>query len=180
MQKGQITCSLAKSLQPTVPAPPSMTDRNIQDSPPHEQAQGSNSAASSSATPATMAQASNPQAPPAMDPALQAAMAAFFTAMTQQFQAQVANPQPVNLPNPLQYQHVPRSHIKTWDPNPYDGLDPAKLHSFLSQCKLVFRSWPDEYRHDLLDCGCKVEEPNGKGVDGDGVFPKVSPRDAVE
>jgi len=32
----------------------------------------------------------------------------------------------------------------------------------------------------LLDCGCKVEEPNGKGVDGDGVFPKVSPRDAVE
>ena len=25
-----------------------------------------------------------------------------------------------------------------------------------------------------------MEEPNGKGVDGDGVFPKVSPRDAVE
>jgi len=25
-----------------------------------------------------------------------------------------------------------------------------------------------------------VEEPNEKGVDGDGVFPKVSPRDAVE
>jgi len=32
----------------------------------------------------------------------------------------------------------------------------------------------------MLDCGCKAEEPNGKGVDGDGVFPKVSPRDAVE
>jgi len=32
----------------------------------------------------------------------------------------------------------------------------------------------------LLECGCKVEEPNGKGVDGDGVFPKVSPRDTVE
>ena len=84
-----------------------MTDRNIRDSPPQEQAQGSNLAASSSTTPATMAQASNPQAPPAMDPALQAAMAAFFTAMTQQFQAQVANPQPVNLPDPLQYQHAP-------------------------------------------------------------------------
>jgi len=32
----------------------------------------------------------------------------------------------------------------------------------------------------VLECGCKVEEPSGKGVDGDGVFPKVSPRDAVE
>jgi len=57
--------------------------------------------------PATMVQASNPQAPPAMDPALQEAMAAVFTTMTQQFQAQVANPQPVNLPNPLQYQPAP-------------------------------------------------------------------------
>jgi len=88
--------------------------------------------------PTTTAQASNPQAPPAMDPALQAAMAAFFTTMTQQFQAQVANPQPVNLPDPLHYQQAPRSHIKTWDPDPYDGSDPAKLRSFLSQCKLVF------------------------------------------
>jgi len=128
--------------------PPSMTDHNIQDSPPHEQAQGSNPAASSSATPATTAQALNLQAPPAMDPALQAAMAAFFTAMTQQFQAQVANPQPVNLPDPHQYQPAPRSRIKTWDPDPYDGSDPAKLCSFLSQCKLVFWSWPDKYRHD--------------------------------
>jgi len=148
MQKGWITCSLAKSLQPAVPAPPSMTDHNIWDSLPHKQAQGSNLAASSSTMPATMAQASNPQAPPAMDPALQAAMAAFFTTMTQQFQAQVANPQPVNLPNPLQYQPAPQSHIKTWDPDPYDGSDPTKLCSFPSQCKLVFQSQPEEYRHD--------------------------------
>jgi len=74
MQKGQITHSLAKSLQPMVPMPPLMTDHNIQESPPHKQAQGSNPAASSSAMPATMAQALNLQAPLAMDLALQAAM----------------------------------------------------------------------------------------------------------
>ena len=43
---------------------------------------------------------------------------------------------------------------------------------------------PFNYVHtriwSVLECGCKVEELNGKGVDGDGVIPKVSPRDTVE
>ena len=50
----------------------------------------------------------------------------------------------------MQHHAAPRSRVKTRDPDPYDGSDPAKLRSFLSQCKLVFRSRPDEYRHDSL------------------------------
>jgi len=142
MQRGRITRSQTKSLQqstvasssqnqgsqPSVPTPPSlgtasasdlstpvipppiMSDRNIRETPPHQQAQGSdpvaNPAASSSAAPAPSAQSSNPQAP--------------------------------------------RSRVKTRDPDPCDGSDPAKLRLFLSQCKLVFRSRPEEYRNDHL------------------------------
>ncbi len=86
-----------------------------------------------------------PAANPLMDPAFQATMMGFFTAMTQQMQMQNVN----NAPQPPV--HDPPAHcscVKTCDLEPYDGSDPAKLHSFLSQCKLVFGSWPDEYRRD--------------------------------
>jgi len=58
-------------------------------------------------------------------------------------------------------------------PQPFAGL--LSSHIF-------FQPWGKSLcdRWCMLECGCKVEEPNGKGVDGDGVFPKVSPRDAVE
>jgi len=38
--------------------------------------------------------------------------------------------------------------VKTRDPEPYDGNDPAKLRAFLSQCKLVFRARPDDFDDD--------------------------------
>ena len=123
-----------------------MTDHSP---PPHIPIQGSVPVALTSTTPATTTQASNLQAPPVMDPTLQVVMAAFFASMPQQFQAQAANAQPANPPDQPQYQATPWSRIKTRDPNPYDRLDPTKLCSFLSQCKLVFRSQPDEYREDF-------------------------------
>ena len=44
--------------------------------------------------------------------------------------------------------HVPRTRVKTQDPEPYDGSDPAKLCAFLAQCKLIFRARPDDFEFD--------------------------------
>jgi hypothetical protein len=134
-----------------------MSDRTNRGSPPHQPSQSSQPAASSSSTPAPSAQpvafqpaassASTPappvQALPALDPALQAAMAAFFNNMLQQFNPGILQPQ-------AQPAAAPHSCVKTRDPDPYDGNDPTKLRSFISQCKLVFRTRPEEYRSDHL------------------------------
>ncbi len=82
----------------------------------------------------------------------------FFTNMVQQTQAQNIN----NPPAPLPIHNPPAqwSHVKMHNPEPYDGSDPAKLHLFLSQCKLVFRScnkagwWPTLFLTFPLLCGC--------------------------
>jgi hypothetical protein len=70
-------------------------------------------------------------------------MAAFFNNMLQQFNPGILQPQ-------AQPTATPRSHVKMRDPDPYDGNDPTKLCSFISQCKLVFRTRPEEYRSDHL------------------------------
>lgn len=80
-----------------------------------------------------------------MDPAIQAAMMAFFTSMTQHMHAN----QPAAYP-PMPHYQASRSRVKTHDPEPYDGSDPSKLRAFLAQCRLVFRTRPDEYRDDSL------------------------------
>src|SRR5258706_3410992 len=98
--------------------------------------------------PSTPLQPVLPPANPPMDPAFQAAMMAFFTMMTQQMQVNNTNLLMV-LP-PVHDPPVPRSCMKTCDPDTYDGSDPTKLRSFLSQCLLVFRSRPDEYHQDSL------------------------------
>ena len=92
-----------------------------------------------------------PAAPPLapIDPHLQNAMTALIQAMAAQFQqfhlGMADTPSPI-----LAHCPVPavanRSRIKTRDPNPYDGSDSTKLRAFLSQCKLVFRSRPDDSR----------------------------------
>ena len=121
--------------------PSNMSEQPPRDTPPHQQAQGSNTAQSNASADPTPA----PQPPPVIDPALQAAMSALVATMMQQFQNQAANNRPANRPEP---EPAPRSRVKTRDPDTYDGTDPAKLRSFLSQCKLVFRSRPHEFRDD--------------------------------
>jgi len=83
-----------------------MSGRSPWKTPPYQRAQGSSPApdpsSSSSTTLAPSAYFSIPQVPQVMDPALQAAMAAFFTLMTQQVRTQVAVPQAANLPVPVQ------------------------------------------------------------------------------
>ena len=168
MQQGRLTRSKTKSqnsqpitlassssqprrIRPPIPTPPhpqptqvfncrtpiltlsNMSEQPHCDTPPHQQAHGLNpplTNATAEPTPAL-------QPPPVIDPALQVAMAALVATMMQQFQIQAVNNQPVNQPQP---EPAPRSRVKTRDPDTYDGTDPAKLCSFLSQCKLVFRS----------------------------------------
>ena len=57
----------------------------------------------------------------------------------QQAQAQPAAPAPQQ-----------RSRVKTRDPDPYDGTDPSKLRAFLSQCRLTFRSRPNDFSNDQI------------------------------
>ena len=89
----------------------------------------------------------NPLAPPAVDPVLYATLLAILPTMMQQMNtnAQAPAPAPTPLaPNPPAH----RSRMKTCNPEPFDGSDPTKLRSFLSQCKMVFRSRPDDFRTD--------------------------------
>jgi Ty3 transposon capsid-like protein len=86
----------------------------------------------------------NPNPVPAIDPQLQQAMMAMFQAMTAQFQTVQANAPAQQRPA------APRTRIKTREPDPYDGSDPAKLRAFLSQCKLVFRSRPNDFDDDQV------------------------------
>jgi hypothetical protein len=137
------------------PTPSQMADDQQRDTPPHlasdnPQAPASNTpSAANSPPPAT---APPPPPPPAMDPQLQLAMTTLIEAMTRQFQAQP--PPPANPPrrqrrrSPSPDRHVPRTRVKTRDPDPYDGSDPSKLRAFLSQCKLVFRACPDDFDDD--------------------------------
>jgi len=96
-----------------------------------------------------------PEQPPApnippVDPQLQAAMMAMVKFMTWQFQAQQVAPEPQRWwhahdrdDNP-----APQTHIKTQDPNTYDGNNPTKLCAFISQCKLVFCTCPEDFNND--------------------------------
>jgi hypothetical protein len=82
-----------------------------------------------------------------INPQMQQAMAVLMQAMAQHIQ----NP-PVHDNVPVLHtapHHVaPRPRINTRDPNPYDGTNPTKLCAFISQCKLVFHSCPDNYEDD--------------------------------
>jgi hypothetical protein len=89
-----------------------------------------------------------PPEQPALDPQLQNAMTALVTAMTRQFRDQALaarTPSP-----PANIHDAPRSRVKTRDPDPYDGSDPAKLRAFISQCKLVFRARPRDFQDDIV------------------------------
>ena len=83
-----------------------------------------------------------PLPPSIVDPNLQAALRAILPTMLQQMNTRAPAPAPA--PNPPAH----RSHVKTRDPEPFDGSEPSKLRSFLSQCKMVFRSRPDDFRSD--------------------------------
>ena len=178
MQQGRLTRSKTKSqnsqpitltssssqphcIHPPIPTPPhpqpaqvfncwtpiltpsNMSEQPHRDTPPHQQAQGLNPPLTNATAEPTPA----PQPPPVIDPALQVAMAALVATMMQQFQIQAVNNQPINQPQP---EPAPQSCVKTCDPDTYDGTDPTKLCSFLSQCKLVFWSWPHKFRDDHI------------------------------
>ena len=87
-----------------------------------------------------------------MDPQFQQALTAFFQAMTTQVQAAQAQAPAAQPAQPARRAeaHAPRSRVKTRNPDPYDGSDPAKLRAYLSQCKLVFRSRPDDFVDDQV------------------------------
>lgn len=88
----------------------------------------------------------DPPQPPAIDPNLQQAMAALFQAMTANMPPAPHAPAPA-----AQGRDGPaRQRVKAREPDPYDGTDPSKLRSFLSQCKLVFRSSPQAFANDDL------------------------------
>ena len=40
------------------------------------------------------------------------------------------------------------SKPKLWEPDPFDGSDSQKLHTFISQCKLNFQDHPDMFKSD--------------------------------
>ena len=76
---------------------------------------------------------------------LQDAMTQLVQLMTIHFQGQQqAQAQPA-APAPQQ-----RLHVRTRDPEPYDGTDPSKLCAFLSQCWLAFRSCPNNFSNDQI------------------------------
>ena len=55
---------------------------------------------------------------------------------------------PVQAPEPPGAQ--PRTRVKTRNPEPYDGSDPEKLRAFISQCRLAFRSRPNDFANDQI------------------------------
>jgi len=116
-----------------------MSTNNEHDAPPHQQTLASETPAPE--TPQA------PQAPPALDPTLQQAMATLFQAMMANLPAAPPPAAPAPIP---QHEGVPCQRVNTQEPDSYDGTDPSKLHAFLSQCKLVFRSSPQAFANDKL------------------------------
>ena len=84
---------------------------------------------------------------PAPVPNLNDAVAQLVQLMTTQFQAIQPCPagQAPNCPA-----DPPHSRVKTRDPDPYDASDPSKLRAFLSQCRLAFRSRPNNFTNDQI------------------------------
>ena len=73
-------------------------------------------------------------------------MLGLVTAMARQFRAET---RATRSPSPPMRDHS-HSKVKARDPDPYDGSDPVKLRAFLSQCKLVFRARPRDFREDTV------------------------------
>ena len=84
---------------------------------------------------------------PPINPPLQDAVAQLVDLMTARFTARVpdAHNQAQNPPA-----GNPRARVKTRDPDPYDGTDSSKLRAFLSQCRLTFRSRPNDFTNDQI------------------------------
>jgi len=93
-----------------------------------------------------LAPAPNPVPEPAPNQNIQDAIAQLVQLMAMQFQA--AQPQDNALLDTPACPQRPR--VKMRDPDPYDGVDPSKLRSFLSQCRLTFRSRPHDFADDQV------------------------------
>lgn len=76
---------------------------------------------------------------------LQDAMNQLVQLMTIHFQGQQQAQARPAAPAPQQ-----RSRVRTRDPDPYNGTDPTKLRAFLSQCRLTFRSRPNDFTNDQI------------------------------
>ena len=84
---------------------------------------------------------------PIQNPPLHDAVAQLVDLMTAQFLARVPQAHPQAHEPPVAHH---RTRVKTRDPDPYDGSDPSKLHAFLSQCRLTFRSRPNDFTNDQI------------------------------
>ena len=84
---------------------------------------------------------------PPQNPPLQDAVAQLVDLMTAQFLARVPNAQNQAQDQPLRN---PCARVKTHDPDAYDSTDPSKLHAFLSQCCLTFRSCPNDFINNQI------------------------------
>jgi hypothetical protein len=97
-------------------------------------------------TPPHQAGSLAPTPAPAPNPNLQDTVAQLVQLMTAQLQANIQAQAPEQAP------YIPaepwRPRIKTHNPDPYDGTDPSKLRAFLSQCRLTFRSRPNNFADD--------------------------------
>ena len=76
-----------------------------------------------------------PVPPPAMLQDAVGQLANLVQLLTAQFQPMQ---HPAHGQAPVHLAGGGHSHVKTCNPDPYDGTDPSKLCAFLSQCHLAF------------------------------------------
>lgn len=81
------------------------------------------------------------------NPPVQDAVAQLVDLMTAQLLARM--PQARNQAPEPQFGN-PQARVKTRDPDPYDSSNPSKLRAFLSQCRLTFRSHPNDFTNDQI------------------------------
>src|SRR6266481_651367 len=55
--------------------------------------------------------------------------------------------------------------VKLWDPDPFDGSDTWKLHTFILQCKLNFRDHSDLFQDDTTKVNYMLSYLKGMALD---------------
>src|SRR5882724_8003782 len=58
-----------------------------------------------------------------------------------------------------------KSKLKLWEPDPFDGSDSQKLHTFILQCKLNFQDHPDQFQNDATKVNYILSYLKGSALD---------------
>src|SRR5882724_5421408 len=58
-----------------------------------------------------------------------------------------------------------KSKPKLWEPDPFDGSDSQKLHTFILQCKLNFRDRPDQFQDNTTKVNYILSHLKGSTLD---------------